>query len=313
MSSRRELEYIEVRSRGTQTNCRSVQTNSRATQKTDRCKQEDSPRMQGQGTRQKRKRKRKYRGRFVACAVLLIACTAFVLHLQDSQQVSGQNAVYKIAKQALSGLSGSSSRGIQKELEELLENNQEAAEFVAGYRERDTYIGQSIDLTEDFETGTVPLLMQWDKRWGYDVYGDSIIGLSGCGPTCLTMAYLYFTEDTTENPRTMAEFADENGFYTVGGTSWSLWTEGAELLGLSGQELPLDEKRMKSALDNDGLIVCSMRPGDFTTTGHFILIRGYDEEGFFVNDPNRMAHSQRQWSYKDLSRQIKNLWVLADQ
>lgn len=269
--------------------------------------------MQGQGTRQKRKRKRKYRGRFVACAVLLIACTAFVLHLQDSQQVSGQNAVYKIAKQALSGLSGSSSRGIQKELEELLENNQEAAEFVAGYRERDTYIGQSIDLTEDFETGTVPLLMQWDKRWGYDVYGDSIIGLSGCGPTCLTMAYLYFTEDTTENPRTMAEFADENGFYTVGGTSWSLWTEGAELLGLSGQELPLDEKRMKSALDNDGLIVCSMRPGDFTTTGHFILIRGYDEEGFFVNDPNRMAHSQRQWSYKDLSRQIKNLWVLADQ
>lgn len=265
-----------------------------------------------QGASQKRKRKRKYRGCFVACIILLIACAAISLHLQDSQQVSGQNAAYEIARQALSGLSGSSYRGIQKELEELLENNQEAAEFVAGYQDRDTYIGQSIDLTEDFKAGTVPLLMQWDKRWGYDAYGDSIIGLSGCGPTCLCMAYLYFTEDTTENPRSMAEFADENGFYTVGGTSWSLWTEGVKLLGLSGQELPLDENRMKSALDNDGLVVCSMRPGDFTTTGHFILIRGYDEEGFLVNDPNRRTHSQRQWSYQELKGQIKNLWVLSD-
>lgn len=264
-----------------------------------------------QDIRKKRKRKSKYRGRLAACAVLLIACMAFLLHLQDSQQVSGHSAVYEMARQALSELSGSSSRGIQTELEDLLKNNQEAAEFVAGYRERGTYIGQPIELAADFEVGKVPLLMQWDKRWGYDAYGDSIIGLSGCGPTCLCMAYLYFTEDTTENPRTMAEFADENGFYTVGGTSWSLWTEGAKLLGLSGQELPLDENRMKSALDNDGLIVCSMRPGDFTTTGHFILIRGYDEEGFFVNDPNRRTHSQRQWSYKELSSQIKNLWVLA--
>lgn len=147
----------------------------------------------------------------------------------EHRQVSGQNAAYEIVRQALSGLSGSSSRGIQKELEDLLESNQEAAEFVACYQDRDTYIGQS-----------------------------------GCGPTCLCMAYLYFTEDTTENPRTMAEFADENGFYTVGGTSWSLWTEGAKLLGLSGQELPLDENRMKSVL---------------------------------VNDPNRRTHSQRQWSY----------------
>lgn len=290
MSSRRELEFIEVRSRGMQTNCKGEQR-------------------KGQGTR---KRKRKYRKRLVAYVVFLIACMAFFLHLQDSQQVSGQSAIYEMAKQALSGLSESSTRGIQTELEDLLQNNQEAAEFVEGYRERDTYIGQPIDLTADFEAGEVPLLMQWDKRWGYDTYGDSIIGLSGCGPTCLCMAYLYLTEDTTENPRTIAEFADENGFYTVEGTSWSLWTEGAKLLGLSGQELPLDENRMKSALDNDGLIVCSMRPGVFTTTGHFILIRGYDEEGFLVNDPNRRTHSQRQWSYQELKGQIKNLWVLSD-
>lgn len=300
MSSGREVEYIEVR---TQTSRRGVQTSSGKNQESS---------VRRQGSSHGRKRKQRCRWRLAVCVTLLIACTAAFLQWEDSQQVFGQGTMYEKAMQALSGMKSSSSRTISEELEDLLEKNREAADFVAGYPERDIYLDMPIDLTEDFESGTVPLLMQWDKRWGYDAYGDSIIGLSGCGPTCLCMAYLYFTEDTTENPRTMAAFADENGFYTAGGTSWSLWTEGAELLGLSGEELPLDENRMKRALDNDGLIVCSMRPGDFTTTGHFILIRGYNEEGFFVNDPNRMTHSQRQWSYKDLSRQIKNLWVLAD-
>ena len=39
---------------------------------------------------------------------------------------------------------------------------------------------------------------------------------------------------------------------------------------------------MKQALDDGKVIVCSMGPGDFTTEGHFILIRGYDGNGFYV-------------------------------
>ncbi len=262
-------------------------------------------------SRRQRRRRKRLRRR-LGCASLLMVCAVALIYIRSTQKMPDLTKEYQEAMQKFASVwNGTTSRSILKELDDMLEKNTEAADFVSGYSERDNYINQPIDLSEEFEPGTVPLLMQWDKRWGYDAYGDSIIGLSGCGPTCLSMAYLYLTEDTTENPRTMAEFASENGFYTEGGTSWSLWTEGAALLGLSGKELPLDENRMKRALDNDGLIVCSMRPGDFTTTGHFILIRGYDENGFIVNDPNRRSHSQRQWSYKELSGQIKNLWVLA--
>ena len=168
-----------------------------------------------------------------------------------------------------------------------------------------------IDLSEDFVQGQVPLLMQWDRRWGYNIYGDSMIGLAGCGPVCLTMAYLYLTEDTSMTPRDMADFAYENGYYTSAGTSWSLWTQGAEKLGISGKELSLDERAIQRALDEGGVVICSMRPGDFTTTGHFILIRGYDKEGFYVNDPNRRSNSQRQWDFQTLQYQIKNLWALG--
>lgn len=195
-----------------------------------------------------------------------------------------------------------------QELLDLAEKNEEALDFVKDYPNREKYKEKSVDLSQDYTPGEVPLLMQWDKRWGYDSYGSGMIGLEGCGPTCLTMAYLYFTGDVSMNPREMAEYACENGYYSPEGTSWSLWTEGVDQLGLSGEELSLSESVMKSTLDAGGLIVCSMRPGDFTTTGHYILIRGYDKNGFYVNDPNRRSNSERQWDYETLSGQIKNLW-----
>lgn len=54
-----------------------------------------------------------------------------------------------------------------------------------------------------------------------------------------------------------------------------------------------------------------MAPGDFTTTGHFILIRGYGKDGFYVNDPNHKSNSEKTWSFKELQKQIKCLWALA--
>lgn len=203
------------------------------------------------------------------------------------------------------------SSSIEQELSELLEKNKEAKAFVDNYQNRVQYLGQDIDLSKDFSEGKVPLLMQWDMRWGYENFGDSIIGLSGCGPTCLSMAYVYFTEDLGGNPREMADFCEENGYYTSSGTSWDLWTKGVEELGLSGRELSLDEKVMKKVLDNGSLIICSMRPGDFTTTGHYILIYGYDADGFWVNDPNRKSNCEKGWSYNTLRGQIKNLWAVC--
>ena len=198
-----------------------------------------------------------------------------------------------------------------QELMDMLELNQETLDFVQDYPNRVQYQGKPIDLSGDYISGKVPLLLQWDKRWGYDSYGNSNIGLAGCGPTCMAMIYLYLTGDTDANPRTMAKFADDNGYHTPDGTAWAFWTEGAEQLGLTGEALSLNERAMKRVLDDGGVIVCSMRPGDFTTTGHFIVIRGYDKKGFYVNDPNRRSTSEKQWTYDRLQGQIKNLWAIS--
>ena len=274
------------------------------------------PHAGGAGTRRRRIRRRRFRALAAAALLCFVVMMAFYSRLPHFSDFQGGlpdlnvNASSKIDS-ITDGLGQTDSgQDFSQELQKLLELNPETKDYAENYPHRGSYLNSPIDLTEDFVSGEVPLLMQWDKRWGYDAYGDSMIGLAGCGPLCMTMAYLYFTEDTQMNPKKMADFAYEKGYYTSEGTKWSLWTKGAEKLGLSGRELSLDQKLMQRALDGGDLIVCSMRPGDFTTAGHFILIRGYDENGFYVNDPNRRSNSSKQWDFDTLQYQIRNLWAL---
>lgn len=191
-----------------------------------------------------------------------------------------------------------------------LENNPEIKEFVMGYLQAEPVVTGGFseeELAADF-----PLLLQWDKRWGYVPYGKNNIGVAGCGPTCLSMVVLALTGDEEATPDVMAEYSLENGHYVKGeGTAWSLMTEGARDFGLLASEVSLDEEAMQGCLDNGNLIICAMRKGDFTTSGHFIVIYGYNEEGFLVNDPNSISRSEMHWDFATLKGQIKNMWAYS--
>lgn len=56
-------------------------------------------------------------------------------------------------------------------------------------------------------------------------------------------------------------------------------------------------------------LICSMRPGDFTTTGHFIVLVGAEDGKIRVHDPNSTQRSNQLWSWETLEYQIKGLWV----
>ncbi|MGN1118834.1 MAG: C39 family peptidase, partial [Oscillospiraceae bacterium] len=172
-----------------------------------------------------------------------------------------------------------------KALVSLYERNPEARDFVLNFPlKKDSEQDYEITLPED---GSVPLFMQWDERWGYEEYSGEIMGLSGCGPTALSMAAVYLLGDTSLSPAYIADFSEENGFSSrSNGTSWTLMNEGAQQLGLCSGEVPLWEASMANALSEGKLIVCAMGKGDFTSTGHFILLTGYSEGLFSLNDPN---------------------------
>lgn len=194
-------------------------------------------------------------------------------------------------------------------LRELLERHPDALDFVEGYPDhKDDVPADSIGTVE---AGTFPLLLQWDPRWGYVRYGDDLLAVTGCGPTCLAMAAAGLTGDDTITPAAVADRAQRDGYWVDGVTSWALMTDGCAAWGLVSEELPLSESTITEALNDGRPIICSVRPGDFTTTGHFILLAGVEDGDIRVNDPNSPQNSNRTWTYDELEPQIRNLWAFS--
>ena len=192
---------------------------------------------------------------------------------------------------------------------ELLELNPEAESFVRGYfQNKDKH--PEIDLTDEVIQGTIPLFLQWDERWGYETYGSDFLAITGCGPTCLSMVWCGLSGETDLNPLRMAQYAEQKGYYVKGaGTAWDLMNYGAEELGLTVENIVFDADHILAQLRSGSPIICAMRPGDFTTTGHFIVLTGVDEYGrIMVCDPNSRNNSEKTWDVEQLIPQIKNLW-----
>lgn len=143
----------------------------------------------------------------------------------------------------------------------LLERNPETRDFVLNYP-MEYGKRHKIDLSEYENSKTIPLFMQWDKRWGYIDYGSDVAALTGCGPVCLAMVGYYLTGDgETFRPDNVIAFALENGYCVPGsGTSWTLISQGGEDLGLDVTELPLDKGRILRNLEVDNPIICVMGP-----------------------------------------------------
>ena len=212
---------------------------------------------------------------------------------------------------ASNNIEAQENNGLPPSLIELKNKYPETADFVDSYPE---YIGieynSDIDLSEDVTEGEIPLFIQWDKRWGYYIYGNDFFGVNGCGPTCLSMIICGLTNDTVCNPYQVAQFSMENDYYIMGqGTSWNLMTKGVYAFGLTVEEGEISEQYIRDNVSENSPMICSMYPGDFTYTGHFIVLTGIDEDGkVIVNDPNSYINSEKHWELEKLTPQIKSLW-----
>lgn len=196
-----------------------------------------------------------------------------------------------------------------KEILHMLAFNEETLNFVLNYPQKN---GTPCEVTyiDEFEYGTIPDLYQWDERWGYQNYGNSVIAVNGCGPTALAMVAAGLTGDRSITPARVATYSEENSYYIQGeGTSWALMNEGCYYFGVGSTELQLMESTIRDQLLMGHPIICSMWPGDFTSDGHFIVLTDWTDEGIKINDPNSKKKSEQLWDYSRLEDQIRNLWA----
>lgn len=163
---------------------------------------------------------------------------------------------------------------------------------------------------DQWRAGEMPFLYQIDEAWGSAPYAGADVAEAGCGPTCLTMVYVALTGATDYDPASMAAFSERGGYVEDGMTAWRFMVDGAAALGLASHEVPADRGRILTELNEGRPVICSVGPGDFTTTGHFIVLAGATEDGqVVVHDPNSPAHSAQTWDMDRIIGQARNFWA----
>ncbi len=161
-----------------------------------------------------------------------------------------------------------------------------------------------------WKKGEAPHLYQTDPIWSTKTYAGGTIHDNACGPTALTMAYVYITGKTDMTPLTMAQWADEHTYAPTGATEWSFMTEGAASFGLSSTMVNSDRATITSALKAGKIVISLMNEGDFTNNGHFIVLTDIDEYGnVTLNDPFSGTRSAHTWKIGTICRQSTYSWV----
>lgn len=141
-------------------------------------------------------------------------------------------------------------------------------------------------------------------------YSTGTIRTSGCGPTSMAMVLT----NLTGREITPVEMARKgNGRYTCSeGTYWSFFGDMAKEYGVNCEQMGVSQANIVNNLNNGKTLILSMRPGHFTSSGHFIVVRGIDNNGnLIVSDPNSEERSNQRWSVSTVAGEACQIWALS--
>lgn len=162
------------------------------------------------------------------------------------------------------------------------------------------WTGNSIPSLGDvtFTDGITPVVYynQLDERYASQPYGTDNIGGYGCGPTAMAIVVSSLTDDMVD-PVEMGQWSYENGYWCKSSGSYhALIPAAAEAWGLPVSGCTTSEpQRILDALAEGKLVVAIMSEGHFTTSGHFIVLRGVQDGQIMVADPASYKRSEQLW------------------
>ena len=157
--------------------------------------------------------------------------------------------------------------------------------------------------------------MQTDSRWknqNYSAPGEKkTIGSSGCGIACSAMV-IATLKDKNVTPVNTANWSMAHGYKALNqGTYYTYFVPQFKEYGIECKRLNTSNLYGKSsstahtealnALNNGDWVIAVMGKGNWTSSGHYILLYGYKDGYVYINDPASKA-----------SKRIKNTWNLLD-
>ncbi len=179
------------------------------------------------------------------------------------------------------------------------------------FQESSDWTGESIPSIGDvnFSNGVTEVIYynQLDAKYANQSYGTDNIGRYGCGPTAMAIVVSSMTT-TRIDPIQMAKWAYQNGYWCKGSGSYHALIPGAARnwgLPVSGCTAS-QPQWIKDALANGKLIVALMGKGHFTSSGHFIVLRGIKDGKILVADPSSYGRSEKLWDLDIFLKEAKH-------
>ena len=166
--------------------------------------------------------------------------------------------------------------------------------------------------------------MQTDPRWkthNYSAKGEQkTIGSSGCGVAVSAMV-IASLKDPSVTPATTAQWSMSHGYKALNqGTYYSYFVPQFSAYGIHSDRLnqlnlygktvsSAHEKALLALKSGDWVIAC-MGKGNWTSTGHFILLYRFENGFVYINDPASTKETRTKNTWDLFARQVKYMWVV---
>lgn len=168
---------------------------------------------------------------------------------------------------------------------------------------------------EELNSSGVPAIYMNDERWIYEAYD---IKVQGCAAVTVTMANLALKHNSDVDPVKVTDYAGEMGWYGFGGVDQDSISNILEHFGLNSDEHIFDKEKvekitkseLEAAVDTESAVVMAAVNGD-TFGKHALIIRGYDENGFYINDPADPEKTAAQWDFEVFENELVRYWVIT--
>lgn len=165
---------------------------------------------------------------------------------------------------------------------------------------------------------------QTDSRWRYNDYSakgeKTTIGASGCGPTAMAMVLATWA-DKSVTPATECAWALKHGYkaphsgtyygyFEPAGARYGLIVTRLNYSNIYGNDKSAYHSQAKDALDRGELVIACMGKGNWTSSGHYVLVWKIEGDVIYINDPASTKASRTRGSYSLFKKQVKYYWTI---